>query len=207
MARTSWRRRTACAAGICVFLAAGAERAHAQGPAAGAAVAVTAQDTDERGRFGDYVNDLVGFWALFGIAARSTYDQAVKEPEGWDDDSEGFGKRVASNAGRRFVQETVHHGLAAAMGRTTDYVPCGCSGFGPKLGSALLGAVTDFDESGRRMFSVPQIAGNYAGAFAPLLWLPEDDADAGKALINGTTAILFTAAGNFLLTEVLGFGR
>ncbi len=208
MARSSWRRRIACGAGVCVFLAAtGAARVHAQSMAASSARVTVSQDADERGRFGDYVNDLVGFWALFGIAARSTYDQAVKEPDGWDDDSEGFGKRVASNAGRRFVQESVHHGLAAAMGRTTDYRPCGCSGFGPKLGSALLGAVTDFDESGRRMFSVPQIAGNYAGAFAPLLWWPEDDADTGKALINGTTAILFAAAGNFLLTEVLGFGR
>ena len=95
MARSSWRRRIACGAGVCVFLAAtGAARAHAQGMPGSSARVTVRQDADERGRFGDYVNDLVGFWALFGIAARSTYDQAVKEPDGWDDDSEGFGKRV-----------------------------------------------------------------------------------------------------------------
>ena len=208
MARWSWRRRAACGAILCVLMAGMiTEAVAAQALPGGALRPLPAQDVDQRGRFGDYVNDIVGFWALVGIAGRSTYDQLQQDPDGWDDDSDGFGKRLASNTGRRFVQASVHHGLAAALGRTTDYHPCGCDSFGGKLGNALLEAVTDHDASGRRLFSIPQFAGNYAGAFAPLLWLPEDDADAGKALINGTTAFVFTAAGNFLLTELLGFGR
>jgi hypothetical protein len=160
---------------------------------------------DDWGRFGDYVNDLVGPWALVGIVGRSGVDQAREDPEAWGDDSDGFSKRLGSNAGRRFVQATVHHSLAAALGRTTDYHPCGCTGLGGKLGNSFLEAVTDHDAQGRRLLSVPQLAGNYAGAFAQLTWRP--DGDAAEAAINGTLAIGFTAAGNFLLTEVLGFGR
>ena len=86
---------------------------------------------------------------------------------------------MASNAGRRFVQETVHHGLALVLNRSTRYQPCNCSGLGPKIGHAFLEAVTDRGPEGSRMFSVAQMAGNYAGAFAELAWKP--DPDAGKA--------------------------
>jgi hypothetical protein len=174
---------------------------------AGAWPATAALQADERGRFGDYVNDVIGFWAIVGIVGRSAFDQVQEDPESWGDDTEGFGKRVASNAGRRFVQESVHHGLAYMLGRSTDYQPCGCTSLGGRLGNSFVEAVTDRDDQGNRAFSISQFAGNYAGAFAPALWMPDEDWDAGKAALNGTTAFIFTAAGNFLLTEVLGFGR
>jgi hypothetical protein len=159
-----------------VMLGANAGNAHAQ----------------DNNRFHNYVVSLVGPGALFSIGASAVIDQARTDPAEWGDGASGFGKRVASAAGARFANETVRHGLAAVLDRTTSYERCGCKSFGGRLGHAVVGAITDRNESGKTMLSEPAIAGAVAGAYAPRIWRPSytsHDAFAGVGISLGLSAL------------------
>lgn len=88
------------------------------------------------------------------------------------------------------------------MDRPTTYPRCECSGQGRRLRHALLLAVTDLREDGRRTFAMPRIAGGYAGAFAQPAWHP-GNVDAGDALKSGT-AVIMSAAMQNVVREFLG---
>jgi hypothetical protein len=146
----------------------------------------------ESSRMHNYVVSLVGPGALISIGASAAYDQVRNDPEVWEKTTEGFGKRVASAAGSRLANQTVRHGLAAVMDRSTGYTRCTCSAFGARLGHAIISAITDTNASGHRMLSVPAIAGAAAGAYAPLAWRPEytsSRAFAGVGMSLGLSAL------------------
>ncbi len=151
-------------------------------------------------RWHNYVHDILGPGAWLGVAAGSALDQARSSPTQWGTGASGFGKRVASTYGDLLVQESVHHGLAAAMDRSTSYHRCACQGFGGKVGNAFVETFTDRDAEGQRQFSVPRVAGAVAGGFAPMLWWPGETV-AGAATATGVS-LLFSWAGN-LMTELV----
>jgi hypothetical protein len=143
-------------------------------------------------RVHNYVVSLVGPGALLSIGASAVIDQAQTDPAEWGNGASGFGKRVASAAGARFANETVRHGLAAVLDRSTSYERCGCKSFGARLGHAVIGAITDRNEEGRTFLSEPAIAGAVAGAYAPRIWRPSytsHDALAGVGISLGLSAL------------------
>lgn len=150
-----------------------------------------AQQSEEQrfdsGRMHEYVHSMFGPLSLLGVAAASGVDQWRKDPPEWDGGS-GFGKRAASNMGRLMVQETVHHGLAAAMDRSTWYHPCTCTSGGARFGHAFAEAFTDRDRAGHNALSVSRIGGAYSGAFAQGLWRP--GVTTGEALAMGTSTLV-----------------
>jgi hypothetical protein len=156
------------------------------------------------GRTHAYAHDLFGPSALLGTLAASTVDQLRTDPDQWGDGAGGFGRRVASNAGNLAVNQTVRHGLALAMGRSTRYQPCGCSGVGARIGHALLETATDRDRAGGRMLSVPRFAGAFAGAFAQRIWRP--GMSAGTAAGAGAGELVLGALSNVAL-ELVGWPR
>jgi hypothetical protein len=147
------------------------------------------------GRRDAYLHDIFGTGALVSTAASSAIDQISNDPEEWGDGADGFLKRVASNAGRRVVQESVRHGLAAAMDRSVQYERCTCTDAGARLGHVLVETVTDRDEAGHRMIAIPRFAGAYAGAFAEHIWRPNETGV--EIFTTGLSAIVFGAVGNF----------
>jgi hypothetical protein len=106
--------------------------------------------------------------------------------------------------GQQAVEVSVRHGLAAAMHRSTDYQPCDCHGFGPKVAHALLETFTDRRDDGTRALSVPRIAGAYAGNFARLTW--DHSQSARDAAVGGAMSLGFTALFN-MARELTGIGR
>jgi hypothetical protein len=90
------------------------------------------------------------------------------------------------------------------MHRSTDYQPCQCRGFGPRVQHALLETFTDRRADGSRALSVPRIAGNYAGGFARLAW--ERDRSAGDVALSSTLSFGFSALFN-VARELTGVGR
>ncbi|HEX9105831.1 MAG TPA: hypothetical protein VF832_01350 [Longimicrobiales bacterium] len=143
--------------------------------------------------FDGYVHDILGPGAWVGVAAGGAIAQVETSPTQWGTGASGFGKRVASSAGQLIAQETVRHGLAAVLDRSTDYQRCRCKDFGGRVGNAFTETFTDRDREGHRAFSVPRIAGTVAGSFAPLLWWP-------GATVKGSE----TAAGVSLLLTLGG---
>ena len=146
------------------------------------------------GRRDAYLHDIFGTGSLVSTAASSVIDQVGNDPEEWGDGADGFLKRLASNAGRRVVQESVRHGLAAAMDRSVRYELCTCTDAGARLGHVLVETVTDRDEAGHRMIAIPRFAGAYAGAFAEHIWRPNETGV--EIFTTGLSAIVFGAVGN-----------
>jgi hypothetical protein len=158
----------------------------------------------ENVRLNDYLHDLAGPPAFVGVIGGGLVDQFLQKPVVWNDDAGGLARRIASRAGQAAVQVSVHHGLAALMHRSTDYQPCECRGFGPRVEHALLETFTDRRADGSRALSVPRIAGAYAGGFSRLAWEP--DRNAGDVALGTTLSFGFSALFN-IARELTGVGR
>ena len=172
------------------------------GGAVGTARAQVEDEWSGEARLDAYRGDLFGLWSLLGLAGTSAYDHIRDDPEEWGDDADGLGRRVASNAGRIVVGQTTRHGVAAVMGHSTRYQRCQCSGFGSRVGHALLETATDRKRSGSRAVAVPRVAGAFAGAFSQMLWRP--DITASEAAVDAGGALVYGAAVN-VVRELIGW--
>ena len=125
-----------------------------------------------------------------GGVGYATWDQIWIKPEEWGGGWSGYGKRVASNIGATWVQETVTHGLAAVMNRPVTYLRCPCNGTGDRFVWAMKGTVMDQMPNNRFKLAVPRIVGGYAGAYARTTWWPETrNSRLESTLIDGTATL------------------
>ena len=130
----------------------------------------------------------------FGFAA---VDQWQNEPPEWGKGWPGYGKRLASNLGEFYIQESVTEGLAFAMGRPLDYTRCRCIPTGDRVIWAVQGAYLDQQPDGHRYIAVPRIVGAYAGSVAQAMWRPSGGENRwSTALVNGTTSLAIGAVIN-----------
>jgi hypothetical protein len=176
----------------------------AQAPsAAGPALAhepASIQITPENARFSNYLHELAGPRAVIGLVGGGVLGQLRQN------DGMSLEDRLASRATQRVAEVSVRHGLAALMHRSTDYHYqfCECHGFGPRVAHALVESFTDRRADGSRAFSVPRIAGSYAGSFAGLAW--EHDHSAGSVAASATLSLGLSALFN-IGRELSGVGR
>jgi hypothetical protein len=184
---------TALALAAALLLAPAAARAQTPGGARTDSVTV---DTVPVDRLRAYTRDLADPIVAAQAVALGLYDHARTQPEEWGGGADGLGKRVLSRAGGHIVTQSVRHGMAAALNRSTEYRVCGCAEPERRAAHALFETFTDYDAQGRARLSTPFLAGTYAGALAPLAWHP--DADAARALQSGTLALVFAVAGNVI---------
>jgi hypothetical protein len=171
--------------------------------AAGAAIIREPQPirvTPENVRFNNYLSDLAGPSTVIGVIGGGLLDHFGSNKGGSDD----FAEDLASRAGQKAVYVSVRHGLAAVLNYSTDYQPCKCQGFGPKVQHALLETFTDRRADGSRALSVPQIAGAFAGNFSRLAW--ERDHNAGDAAVGAALSLGFKAVFN-VARELTGLAR
>ena len=158
---------------------------------------------EPQSRLHNYLDDVVGPSALLKIVGTGALDHLRHQPVGWNG-SDGLMEGIASRAARTAVQASVRHGLAAVMHYSTEYQPCGCRGFGPKVGHALLETFTDRRPDGTRALSVPRMAAAYAGSFARMAWEP--GRDARQAATGATLSLGFNALFN-VARELTGLAR
>ena len=156
------------------------------------------------GRLHAYVRDLIGPGALVGTAVATAVDQMRDDPPEWGDGGEGLARRAASNLGRASVEQTVRHGLAVALGRSTRYQRCDCRGLGARVGHAVVETVTDRNRAGERGVSIPRFAGIVAAVLAQPLWRPDVSTD--EVVVSVGSTVVFEAAGN-AVKEILGWPR
>jgi hypothetical protein len=156
--------------------------------------------TAENARFSNYLHDLAGPGAVIGIVGGGVVDQVWKKA----DLSGDLAQRIWSRAGKAAVQVSVRHGLAALMNYSTDYQPCHCSGFGPKVEHALLETFTDRRANGTRALTVPRLAGAYASGFGSLAW--DRNHNPGDVVVGTTLSFGFAAVFN-IARELTGLAR
>jgi len=127
-----------------------------------------------RTRFTRYVKSTVGPFSLLRTAASSGIDQWNDTPEEWEQGAKGYGKRFASNFGKNVIRQTTQYGLSEAMRLDTGFEKSKRKGFWPRVEDALVQNVTSRTRSGKRVVSVPIIAGAYAGSIIPAeTWYPD----------------------------------
>jgi hypothetical protein len=154
----------------------------------------------ENVRLNRYLHDLVGPGALISMVGGGVVDQ-LRHQQGGPDDLTG---RIAERATQAAVQVSVYHGLAALMHRSTEYQPCECHGFGPKVEHALLETFTDRRDDGSRALALPRFASAYAGGMAELAF--EHDRKPGDVVLSTTLSFGLTALFN-IGKELSGVGR
>ena len=151
-----------------------------------------------------FVHELADPLMLANAVALGLYDHARTEPYEWGGGLDALTQRIASRAGGHVIGTSVRHGLAAALGRSTEFEACrDCVTAEDRVSHALLETFTDRDLTGQRVLSEPFLAGTYAGAMAPTLWHP--DSNLFDGLKSGTFSVLFTVVGRvvFALLEPL----
>jgi hypothetical protein len=152
----------------------------------------------------NFIYDLADPLALANALALGVYDHARTVPYEWGGGMDAMTQRIASRAGGHVIGTTVRHGLAAALGRSTEFEACaGCASTEDRVSHAIIETFTDRDlATGRRVISEPYLAGTFAGAIAPTLWHP--DGNLGDGLEAGAWSVLFTVAGRVLFAVVEG---
>jgi hypothetical protein len=162
------------------------------------APATSIRVTPANARVQNYLNDLAGPSTAVRVIGGGLLT-------GLRDDKTVLGHEFASRMGQMAIETSVHHGLAAVMGHSTDYQPCECTGFGAKVQHALLETFTDRRADGTRAIAVPRMTGAYAGRFARLAW-EQDGSGAQDVLVSTTLSFGFTAIFN-VARELSGVGR
>jgi hypothetical protein len=185
-------------------MAAVAGKASAQtAPAPGAAIGRGVRSlriNPDNVRLNRYLNDLVGPGAILGMVGGSVVDQL----RGTNDGPTELTGRLAQRATQNMVGVSVYHGLAALMHRSTEYQPCNCHGFGPKVGHALMESFTDRRDDGSRALAIPEFAGAYAGAFTGMAF--EHNKKPGDVLVSTTLSFGLHALFN-VGKELSGIGH
>jgi hypothetical protein len=149
-------------------------------------------------RFKHYVRDAVGPWSLLAIGAAAAVDQWENSPPEWGQGLSGYGKRYASSLGQNVIQQTTSYGLSEALRVDSSFNKSNRTGFGPRLGAALLENVTSRTRTGKRVISAPRLAAFYVGGIVPAVtWYPSRF-NYKDGLRAGTYSLLFGFATNVI---------
>ncbi|HXP72383.1 MAG TPA: hypothetical protein VOA88_24130 [Candidatus Dormibacteraeota bacterium] len=134
--------------------------------------------------FRKYLFDAFGPYALIGAAAAAGINQASGAhygehqgsgtPPEWGGGAGAYFQRFASNYGINITANTYRYGLGALLHEDTSYYRCECTGFGHRLGHALITTVeARHGEDGHYRFSLVNLSAPYAGTMtAALGWYP-----------------------------------
>ena len=153
-----------------------------------------------RERFNRYVSSTVGPFRLMQTTLSAGIGQWSDSPEEWGQGMKGYGRRFASSLGRNAIQQTVTYGLDQALELDTGFRKSKREGFFPRFKDALVQNVTSRTKSGKRVISVPRLAGVYTGGvIATETWYPERYTY--KDGLKKGTSTLLTGFGTNLLRE------
>ena len=137
-------------------------------------------------RLQDYLSRTVGPRALFNASVGAGIQQARGAPYAWGGGMEGYGRRYASNMGKRIISNTVQLGVEAMLGQDSRYVPSDRTGTWPRIKDAVKHSFLARSSDGGRELAFGRIAGSLSGGLLSRTWHPEGHDD----LSNG-----FSSAG------------
>jgi hypothetical protein len=151
----------------------------------------------EQTKLRNYFFDGFGPYPIAGAILVAGINQADNTPPEWGGGMEAFGKRVGSNYGINAISTTTRYGLSEILHQDTLYYRCGCKGFFPRLGHALVSTLAArHGEDGRYTFSVPALIAPYAGTMvATHTWFP-GRYNSSDAFRMGNYNLLALAGGN-----------
>jgi len=115
--------------------------------------------------------------------------QANNEPPEWGQGADGYGTRLASGYGRLVINRTIRFGVAALDHEDPRFTPSNERGFWRRFRSASFYYLVPYTDSGTRIPAFSRFAGAYGAAFIANAWYPESRANAGHAMMRGSTSL------------------
>lgn len=109
---------------------------------------------------------------IFRAAGPALADQLNHRPETWPQGMEGYSRRLANRFARFALQDSMSHAASAALGYEVRYVRCGCKGFWPRFGHALMWNFLTLDRNGSTVVNAPRIGSAFAAEFIGNAWMP-----------------------------------
>jgi hypothetical protein len=157
---------------------------------------------DPTARWRQYLDDTwLSEWFYIGAVATAGYDQLHGTPEEWGGGMSGFGKRTASWVGVFGIQESLHHGGAAALGYDPRYLVCKCRGFFRRFGHAIEWSFVTKNSSGQVRPDFPVVAGAYGSVMIAGAWYPAPYRPLAPEVIRAGNEQMIFVVGFNLLTE------
>jgi hypothetical protein len=155
---------------------------------------------NQASKFDNYFFDTFGPYPIAVAAVEGGIDQFDNSPPEWNGGAEGYGKRFGSDLGIEAVSTTTRYALSEALKQDPLYYRCECHGVFRRVGHAVVSTFTArTGEDGRRVFSLPALAGPYAGSFtAVYAWYP-NRFGAEDAFRIGNYSLLEYMGGNIAL--------
>jgi hypothetical protein len=127
--------------------------------------------------------------SLLAPAFGAALAQASNEPPEWGQGASGYGTRLASGYGRLVINRTIRFGVAALDHEDPRFSYSNEAGFWRRFRYASVHYVVASTDSGKRIPAFSRFAGTYGAAFIANEWYPESRANAGHALLRGSTAL------------------
>ncbi len=128
---------------------------------------------DAKARRARFVKGLVGLGVWARMAASAGWGTSRNSPREWGPHWDGFGKRLASNFGKRAVSGTVRYSLDETFKLDSKFYRTKKKGIGNKVVNALVSVFTARRPDGSRTVGVPRLVGTYASnVIASELWYP-----------------------------------
>jgi hypothetical protein len=131
-----------------------------------------------------YLRSLYNPWGFVKAAMSAGVDQAHYKPEEWGQGWGPYGQRCANIEGQYLVQKTVNYVLSSALHEDNRYFGSGKHGFWARTMYALASSVLARKDDGKFTFSISQLSGVAAGAFAARIWLPPSQRSTGDAAVS-----------------------
>lgn len=131
-------------------------------------------------------------------------------PRDWSDGPDAFGRIYGAELGRHTASGYAHFVTAAVTREDPRYFRYDGTGFGKRLGHALLFTVFNRTDSGHRTFAVSNLMGSAAGGFVGTLWEPDGFNDVTHAYQRAAVEFSGYGESNILsefspeLTHLLG---
>ncbi len=120
-----------------------------------------------------FVKGLIGPGAWARMVASAGWGTSRNSPREWGPHWDGFGKRLASNFGKRAVSGTVRYSLDEAFKLDSKFYRTKKKGVGNKVVNALVSVFTARRPDGSRTVGVPRLVGTYASnVIASEFWYP-----------------------------------
>jgi len=108
------------------------------------------------------------------VAVFASALQEDNDPAEWGRNTGGMARRIGSEYGSILIGNSVHEGMAAAMGSDPRYFACACKGLVRRTGHALEMTLLTYNRNGHKMLDLPALSGTYGSAMIADLWWPSN---------------------------------
>ena len=135
-----------------------------------------------------YVWSTLGAKGALTAVAFGAYDQWRQHPDGWEQDTDGFAKRVTASYARSAISDFTNYTVARTLHQDPSFTRCECSGVARRLWHGLKGPFVARNRDGKTLASPATITGIAVGHIvAATAWTPAPNSAAivaGRAVAS-----------------------